>query len=141
MVGWVLRQIRAMQRAIADVLGLIPKDHPEICHHNFDPPTQRRWLPHFVTLRGIIGMEFKGHCTDDGFYQISFVHGAISLGEPRTRALQSGANCSSDWATAAIFLLSLQCDSLLHTVELGEQNSQFRQCFWNALHYLASHWS
>ena len=26
------------QWAIAEGLGLIPKDDPEICYHNFDPP-------------------------------------------------------------------------------------------------------
>ena len=43
---------RATQWAIADGLRLIPKDGPEICHHNFDPP-QRRLLPRFVNPRGI----------------------------------------------------------------------------------------
>ena len=58
MVGWVLRQIRAMQRAIADVLGLIPKDHPEICHHNFDP-RRRGWLFHLVPPEVSFGGNLK----------------------------------------------------------------------------------
>ena len=35
LVGWVKRRTRASQWAIADGLGLIPKDGPETCHHNF----------------------------------------------------------------------------------------------------------
>ena len=41
-----------MQWAIAGGLGLIPKDGPETCHHNFDP-LRRGWLPLFGTPRGI----------------------------------------------------------------------------------------
>ena len=46
---------RATQWAITDGLGLILKDGPETCHHNFDLP-RRGWLPCFGTPRGIICM-------------------------------------------------------------------------------------
>ena len=36
-------------------LGLIPKDGPETCHHNFDLP-RMGLLPRFGTPRGIIWM-------------------------------------------------------------------------------------
>ena len=42
-VVWVLRQTRTAHWAIADGLGLIPKDGPETRHHNFDLPP-RGWL-------------------------------------------------------------------------------------------------
>ena len=35
--------------------------------------------------------------------------------------------------------LSLQCDSPLFIVELGDENSQFHQWFWNILQYLTSY--
>ena len=38
MVGWDQRWTRASLGAIADCLGLIPKDGPETYHHNFDLP-------------------------------------------------------------------------------------------------------
>ena len=42
-----------MHWAIADGLGLIPKDGPQICHHNFDP-SRKGWLPRFGTPRGTV---------------------------------------------------------------------------------------
>ena len=53
-----------MQWAIADGLGLILKDSPETCHHNFDP-SKWRWFPRFGTPRGIIRMELGRHSTHD----------------------------------------------------------------------------
>ena len=38
---------------IADGRGFIPKDDPETCYRNFDPP-RRGWLPNFGTPTGII---------------------------------------------------------------------------------------
>ena len=38
LVGWVYRWTRATQWAIADGLGLIPKNGPETCYHNCDLP-------------------------------------------------------------------------------------------------------
>ena len=37
------------KRAIADGLGVIPKDDPETCHRNFDPPRRRE-----IYVRGAI---------------------------------------------------------------------------------------
>ena len=54
-VGLELRQ-----QVIADSLGFIPKDNPETCHRNFDPP-QRGWLPRFVLAMNEINTNCLNH--------------------------------------------------------------------------------
>ena len=89
-----------MQWANANGVVLIPKDGPQTCHHYFDLPLPRRgWLPHFDTPMRIILMGAWRILPPRRILHapgaISF-HGGVSLGEPRTRALRSGAKCSSD---------------------------------------------
>ena len=86
--------------AIADGLGFIPKDDSEICHRNCHPP-RRGWLPRFGTPRDIIWM---GTWRTLHPRRILHTPSAISVhGEPRTRALLSGAEDSIDWATVTRF--------------------------------------
>ena len=90
--------------AIADGLGLIPKDDPEICHRNFDP-SRRGWLSRFGTPRGIIRMVTWRTLHLRRILHASGAiskHGSFSPGEPRTRALQSRNEYSADWATEAL---------------------------------------
>ena len=38
MFEWVSRMTKVTQQATADSRVTAPKDCPEICHHNYDPP-------------------------------------------------------------------------------------------------------
>ena len=90
--------------AIADSQGFIPKDDPETWYRNFGPPW-RGWLPRFGTPKGIIWMRtwrtMRKRWILHAPGAIS-VQGGFSLGGPRTLALLSGAEDSTDWATAAL---------------------------------------
>ena len=94
-----------MQWAVADGLGLIPKDGPETCHHNFDLP-RWGWLPHFGTPRGIIWMGTWRTLYPRLILQAPgtiSVHGGVLPGEPQNRALWSGGERFTNRATAALF--------------------------------------
>ena len=88
-----LTRTRAKQWAIADSLGLIPKDGPETCHHNFNLP-RRGWLPRFCASRGTIWMATwrtlppRRNLHAPGAIN---VHGGVSPGEPPIRTLRSGS--------------------------------------------------
>ena len=80
---------------------MIPKNDPETCHRNFDPP-QRGWLLRFGTPRGIIWM---GTWITIHPWRILHASGAISVhsyfsaGKPQTRAFRCEDEDSTDWAT------------------------------------------
>ena len=96
---------RATLVGYSDGLGLVPKDDPETCHCNFDPP-QRGWLPRFGTPRrhNLDGnLEDIGPTMDFTCTRRQKLNAGFLPGEPRTRALRSGAEYSTDWATAALF--------------------------------------
>ena len=93
-----------MQWAIVDGLGLISEDGLETCNHNFWSSTERVAPPHWYPQ----SYNFE--------WELSILHPRLILhasraisvycilpGEPLTRALQSGAECSTDRATAASF--------------------------------------
>ena len=95
---------KATQWTIADSLGLIPKDDPETCYHNFDL-LRRGWFPRFCTPRGVIWRgtwrTLHRRLISHAPSAISIsIHGGILPGELRTRALWSGAEYSSDLPTA-----------------------------------------
>ena len=87
-----------MQWAIAEDLGLIPKDGPETCHHNFDLPW-RGWIPGLATPRGII---LNGNLEDIALTKASRAWNLAKEGSPwKAWAFLSGDECSTDRITAA----------------------------------------
>ena len=83
---------------------LVPEDSRETCHRNFHPP-RWGWLPRCGTHRGII---LKGNL--EGLHPLRilhapgsiWIHGGFSPGKFQTRALQSGAECSTVLVTGLL---------------------------------------
>ena len=73
--------------AIADGLGLNPKDSPETCHHNLIRHGGNGSLL-WNTQRYDFEWELGGHCTRDGFYmhQVTLAYMAVY----RQVSLESG---------------------------------------------------
>ena len=71
----------------------MPEDDPEICHHNFDLP-RRGWFPRFGTPRGIIWTGTWRTLHPRWILRAPAainIHASVLPGEPRIRALRSGA--------------------------------------------------
>ena len=85
LVGWL--GLTSIQWAIADGLGLIPNNGPEICHHTFDPP-RRGWLPRFRTPRDIFRMGIWRTLQSQQILHAPgaiSMHGNVSAGKPRRK--------------------------------------------------------
>ena len=98
-VGWVYRRTRVTQWAIADGLEFIQKDDPETCHGNFDfheGLAPALWYPQRYNLDG----NLEDIAPTMNFTCTRYHQGGILPGEPRSRAVWSGAECSSNLATA-----------------------------------------
>ena len=97
--------------AIADSQGFIPKDDPETWYRNFGPPW-RGWLPRFGTPKGIIWMRtwrtMRKRWILHAPGAIS-VHGGVSTGEPRTRAISDPELSGHPSSYRGALVLTLIC--------------------------------
>ena len=94
-------------------MGYCRRSRTHLLGWSGDMPSQfwserRLWLPRFDTPRGIIWKGTWRQCTHVEFYvqQAYMQHSvqcSISPGEPQTQALWSGTQCSTNWATTAVY--------------------------------------
>ena len=107
-----------MKWAIGNGLGLIPKDGPKTCYHNFDLLRKEGLAPLFWYSPQIkFEWELGGLCTHDEFYmhQVPLADMAVFR---QTWALRYGAKCSADRATTTLKISKdILFDYAVNTVE------------------------
>ena len=97
-ISWVQRRTRTTHWLLSTVWDSFLRMSLETHHHNFDPLRRGMapplWYPKRYNLDG--NLEDTAHTILYAPSAIS-VHGGVSPDRPRTQALQSGAEISSDW--------------------------------------------